>query len=402
MPRPVDHLHLDPLGGIAGDMFIAAVLDAFPEYGDGVETAMRAAGLPADWQFSCIGHTDGQLTGRRIDIAHDGIGPAQPSGNYAAIVEMLAATGLDQTVRRRALHILELLAQAEAAVHGVPLANVHFHEIADWDSICDVVGAAWLIEALGAPTWSIDPLPRGGGTISTAHGVLPAPAPATVKLLTGFAIRDDGIMGERVTPTGAAIVRALAPGPNLPDGPLTLTAEGTGFGHRILPTPDGRPMSNILRLTAFTRPPSDVGPRSAGRVGVITFEIDDQSPEDLALGLDHLRARRDVLDVCQFAGVGKKGRMVIQIQVICADHAVNPITEACLAQTATLGVRWRLEDRRTLPRETLDRAGLRVKRAHRPGGDLTDKAEADDLARKTADYAGRRRARRAAEGDDDG
>lgn len=391
MPSPVHHLHLDPMGGVAGDMFIAAMLDAFPQFKAGVERAMRAAGLPQDWCFSCIQHNDGRLTGRRVHIAQ-GAGPARPTGSYPAIVEMLDAAPLDTPVRAAALDILKHLAEAEAAVHGVPVAEVHFHEVADWDSICDVVGAAWLIEALGQPTWSMDPLPRGGGTIKTAHGLLPVPAPATIELLTGFPMRDDGVLGERVTPTGAAILRALDPAPGLPPTPMTLIGQGTGFGHRTMPE-----MSNILRVMAFADPATP----EHGRVGVLTFEIDDQSPEDLAIGLDRLRDQPNVYDVSQFAGVGKKGRLTIQIQVICADHAVDATTEVCLAQTATLGVRKRLEDRASLTRESSDTRGLWVKHAHRPGGAVTHKAEADHVARAAADYAGRSRARRAAESDDD-
>ncbi|MHA1566481.1 MAG: LarC family nickel insertion protein [Alphaproteobacteria bacterium] len=397
MPTPIHHLHLNPVGGIAGDMFIAAILDAFPQHTDAVIAAMRAAGLPNDWQVTCADHTDGRLTGHRLDIDQPGAGrqsdqsPARHTGNYADICQMLTSAALDPAVRGYALSILKHLAQAESAVHGVPLDQVHFHEIADWDSICDVVGAACLITALGEPTWSVDPLPRGGGTIDTAHGLLPAPAPATAKLLLGFAMFDDGVPGERVTPTGAAILRALKPQPRLPSAPMTLVAEGTGFGHRTLPG-----MSNILRVMAFTATLSE---STNSRVGILSFEIDDQSPEDLALGLDNLRAQPHVYDVSQFAGMGKKGRMVIQIQVICADHAVDALTQACLSQTATLGVRQRFEARQILHREAREVDGLRIKRAHRPGGHMTDKVEADDLARTATDYAGRRATRSTAEND---
>ena len=94
----------------------------------------------------------------------------------------------------------------------MPVDEVHFHELADWDSIADIVGAAWLIEALGALSFSSAPLPQGSGRIATAHGALPVPAPATALLLEGMAVFDDGIPGERVTPTGAAILRHLAVG----------------------------------------------------------------------------------------------------------------------------------------------------------------------------------------------
>ena len=114
-------------------------------------------------------------------------------------------------MRERAIAIFTALAEAEAAVHGVPVDEVHFHEIADWDSVADIVGAAWLIEALAPATWSVGALPVGSGRIRTRHGPLTVPAPAAAHLLAGFAMHDDGVAGERVTPTGAAILRQLRP-----------------------------------------------------------------------------------------------------------------------------------------------------------------------------------------------
>ena len=109
----------------------------------------------------------------------------------------------------QAVAILTLIAGVEAAIHQVPIEDVHFHEIADWDLLLDVVAAGSIAAALPAARWTVSPLPRGGGLVKTQHGLLPVPAPATAALLTGFAWRDDGVGGERVTPTGAAILRHL-------------------------------------------------------------------------------------------------------------------------------------------------------------------------------------------------
>ena len=204
------HIQLDALGGIAGDMFIAAVLDAWPEYSDGTVASIRAAGISADWQVSLSDHKDDVFRGKRFlikeprgtDLPHHHI--------YREIVDRLRQSSLEVSVCNRATAILEMLAEAEAEVHGVAIEDVIFHEVGAWDSIGDVVGAAYLIEAIAPESWSLGPVPIGGGRVTTAHGPMPVPAPAAARLMQGFTMIDDGVMGERVTPTGAAILKYLA------------------------------------------------------------------------------------------------------------------------------------------------------------------------------------------------
>jgi pyridinium-3,5-bisthiocarboxylic acid mononucleotide nickel chelatase len=391
------HIHLDPLGGIAGDMFLAALLDARPELADGTFAAMRMAGLPADWRAELVAHDDGVLTGRRAAIEppdHDHHHEHGP-GTFREIRTRLREASLPAPVGERAVAIFAELARAEARVHGIAVDDVHFHELADWDSIADVVGAAWLIEALGAPSFSTAPLPQGSGRVATAHGMLPVPAPATALLLEGMALIDDGIGGERVTPTGAAILRHLAAGERLPAGPWRLGHSGIGFGTRRLPG-----VSNVLRAL-FYEPAA--GGRSDDRVAVLAFEIDDQSAEELAVGLDMLRAEDGVLDVVQLAAFGKKGRLATQVQVLARPERLERVIERCLAETTTIGLRWRLEARAVLARELValqTAAGeVTVKRVTRPDGETTAKAEIDDLRRAAGGHAARARRRRQVEAD---
>jgi uncharacterized protein (TIGR00299 family) protein len=386
------HIHLDPLGGIAGDMFIAALLDARPDLAAGTFAAMRAAGLPEDWRAEVVAFDDGLLAGHRTVIEppvadhnhhhHPDDGP----GTFRAIRTALQASPLERPVRERAVALFAELAAAEARVHGIAIDDVHFHELADWDSIADIVGAASLIAALGVPSFSCAPLPQGSGRIRTAHGALPVPAPATALLLEGQPLFDDGVPGERVTPTGAAILRHLAVAPRLPAGAWRLTGSGIGFGTRRLPG-----LSNVLRALAYE--PADAATRSDDRVAVIAFEIDDQSAEDLAVGLDRLRAADGVLDVVQLAALGKKGRLATQVQVLARPERLEPVIERCFAETTTIGLRWRLEARAVLARELVAVGEATVKRVTRPGGAHTAKAEIDAVRATHGGHAARARRR---------
>jgi uncharacterized protein (TIGR00299 family) protein len=392
----VAHVHLDPLGGIAGDMFLAALLDAFPEHAEATFAAMHAAGLPHDWRAALVPYGDGVLTGRRVVIegpAGGAPGHHHGPGSFRAIRRRLGEAALPPAVAERATLIFAELAAAEAKVHGIAVDEVHFHELADWDSIADIAGAAWLLEALAPLTFSSAPVPQGSGRVTTAHGALPVPAPATALLLEGLPIFDDGIPGERVTPTGAALLRHLAVRPQLPSGSWRLGGTGIGFGARRLPG-----ISNVLRALAYE--PAARG-RVDDRVALIAFEVDDQSAEELAVGLDALRAQDGVLDVIQLPAFGKKGRLASQIQILARPERLDEVIARCFAETTTIGLRWRIEARAVLAREQIAVAtpegALAVKRVIRPDGPRTAKAEIEALRTAPGGHAGRSRRRQDAE-----
>ena len=391
------HLHLDPVGGIAGDMFIAAMLDAFPALGAGLDAALAKIGLPPGARCALVAHSDGTLVGRRFDLslpadAAPGAGRHPDHVGLAAIRAAIAAMDLDAAVTARAESMFAVLAQAEAGVHGVSVDEVEFHEVGALDSIADIVGAAWIIEALGPATWSVGALPLGAGRVHSAHGLLPVPAPAVVRLLQGFAFFDDGLPGERVTPTGAAILRHLGCAAGIVPRPGRLSAAGMGFGARKLPG-----LANVLRVFAFDMTHAPV----ADEVALLAFEIDDQTAEDLALGLDRLRACDGVLDVVQSPVFGKKGRIAAQVQVLAQPQQLAAIINACFTETTTLGVRHQLLARSVLEREetaiaAADGTAVRVKLARRPDGELSAKAASDDL-RSGGGRSGRENLRRASE-----
>lgn len=384
-------------------MFIAALLNAWPELGPGLVAAVRAAGVPEAVAVTISEHADHALTGTRFVVDESSAGAKEANAHshrhFSEIRGSLCHSLLDAGVKARAIEIFTVLADAEGHVHGVPPEDVSFHEVGALDSIADVVGAAYLLDALGIATWSCEPLPMGSGKVQSAHGELPLPAPAVTRLLEGFPLFNDGRSGERVTPTGAAILRHLAPSFEPQRAPMTLARSGTGFGTRRF---DG--ISNVLRILAFEEPHAAAHGEPAvlqGTVAVLIFEVDDQTPEDLALGLERLRAEPHVLDVTQDPVFGKKGRLVTRVQVLAEAENAQRVAARCLCETSTLGVRWSVVQRMMLSRRTdgvVDESGaVRVKSAIRPDGTVTAKAESDDVARAGGGFARRQRLRRRSE-----
>ncbi len=436
------HIHLDAVGGIAGDMFVAALLDAFPDLRDRVLADAQAV-LPTGYEGQLREARSGVLRGLGFGLAgvatgrghhgddgdghggdhhggegHHGAGFAgadhhsadhhstdHPSndhhsadhhhdhgaGSFPDMVERIRQAGLADGSAEQAVAILTLIARVEAEIHQVPIEAVHFHEIADWDSLLDVVAAGSIAAALPGTQWTVSPLPRGGGLVRTQHGLLPVPAPATAALLTGFAWRDDGVGGERVTPTGAAILRHLVGPDGGGSGPAgRLVATGTGTGTRTLP---GIP--NVLRALVFEAAPLTAPHED---ITILGFEIDDMTGEEVAVAADRLRSVAGVLDLTIGQLQGKKGRVMQSFRLLVQpDHADAAIAR-CFQETSTIGLRVAQEQRVVLPRRlgrtAADGIAIGIKTVERSGGPST-KAESDDLAADSLEA--RRRLKRLAE-----
>jgi uncharacterized protein (TIGR00299 family) protein len=387
------HIHLDAVGGIAGDMFVAALMDAFPDLHERVMADISAV-LPAEAGYPrLVEGMSASIRALRFGIAGEQPGRgAQPHGHhshhhdhhdhghsesssFAAMCARIRAVKLAEAVSERAIAILRLIAEVEAHIHQVSPEEVHFHEISGWDSLADVVAAASIATALKESTWSVSELPRGGGLVHTQHGMLPVPAPAAAALLQGFSLRDDGIAGERVTPTGAAILRHLVDrNRNMPPAGK-LIATGTGAGTRDL-----KGMPNVLRALVF----ETGGETVADTVAVISFEVDDMTGEEIGIAADRLREQKGTIDVSLGLRVGKKSRPLHAFHLIADPAALESAIQAVFHETSTIGLRWRLEQRSILPREmhSVDVEGstVRVKRVRLPDGQTTAKAESDDLA----------------------
>lgn len=367
-------LHLDPVGGISGDMFLAAILDCHPEWAAELPGVLATLGLGNKLRFEHKRHNNGILTGSRVLIEEVRSEAAHhhhhgTHSTFHTIRQLIEASNLPSGVIRRAVEIFHLLAEAEAQVHGTPVEDVTFHEVGALDSIADITLAAYLLEKLGADEWSVHAVPLGSGRVETQHGPLPVPAPATLLLLHGLPVFDDGISGERVTPTGAAILKHLAPDVAGPRRPMRIVTSGTGFGSHAWPN-----LPNILRIVEF----ESLHVAHADLVAVLEFEVDDQTPEDLAVGLDILRHTEGVIDVTSAAVTGKKGRQANAIRILARPDRQPEVIRACFDQTTTLGVRHHRVARSILPRHMVRQEGMGVKLAKRPGG-VTAKAEMDDV-----------------------
>jgi uncharacterized protein (TIGR00299 family) protein len=382
-------------------MFVAAILDTWPELAEGLSTALGSVlasqAMPQGAGFRLVPRSapaHDVIAGARFQVWRDDSQGRvdQQHRSLAEIREWLTGMGLEPPVLKRALHIFRLLAEAEGHVHGVSPERVTFHEVGAWDSVVDIVAAAWLIDQLGPCSWSVASLPLGSGTVKTAHGLLPLPAPATARLMCGFAVHDDGRAGERVTPTGMAILCHLEARSGSAAGPSwELDRTGFGLGTREL---EGIP--NALGAISFQQ--SEASSWDQGEVAVIEFDVDDQSPEDLGIGLDHMRSSDAVLDASHSIAYGKKGRIVFVVRVLAKPDQLEAAIGQCFHETTTIGVRYRLEQRATLEREQLlpqpGEHQVRRKTVRRPGGIQSTKVEADDLIQVEGGWVERERLRR--------
>src|SRR5512138_3302581 len=199
-------LLLEPIGGIAGDMFLAAALDLGVDRG-ALEAALRTLGVTG-WRLEVARRTDSGIAGTHVDVVVEGDEPH--ARGLAEILALVRGSGLSPRARAAAAAVFERIGRAEAKVHGVRIEDVHFHEVGAVDSIVDVCGAAVALDLLGWPRVVSTPPELGRGIVRSSHGPMPVPPPAVIELLAGKPVRLSGPQGEAVTPTGAALLAALA------------------------------------------------------------------------------------------------------------------------------------------------------------------------------------------------
>jgi uncharacterized protein (TIGR00299 family) protein len=341
-----------------------------------VENAVGAVGL-TDYRLRFRRGFVGAIGATKFDVE---IGSAPGERTYQAIDRMLETACLGEGVRNRARAIFLRLAEAEAAVHRMAIADVQFHEVGAVDSIADIVGAAACADYIGAVIWS-SPLPMGRGFVRCRHGVIPLPAPATLNCLKGIRTVDAGIEGELVTPTGAAIVGTLAV--RCVDWPRLMPgAVGWGAGSRALPD---RP--NVLRVVLGELETRAESEETAGHV-VIEANVDDATGELAGHALS-LLLDEGALDAWAVPITMKKGRPGVVLSAIVGPQNEARLTALLIRETTTLGVRRHVAGRTVRPRRMIEvqtRYGaIPVKVSEGPYGPAQVKPEFDYCARLATD-----------------
>lgn len=365
--------YLDCIGGIAGDMTLAALIDAGVSESDLLE-ALRTLPLTG-WQWRTERVEVEGMYARRVYITHE---EDQPHRHLSDVLEIIEQGDLPPAVKQNAAAVFTRLAEAEAAVHGTTPDRVHFHEVGAVDAILDVVGACWGFHALGVERLVCSPLPMGRGFVRAAHGNLPLPAPAVVELLRGVPTYGIPIEGETVTPTGAALAVVLSHQFG-PQPPMRWEAVGYGAGHA------DRPLPNLLRLFVGESVSSERG--TLGRwesIVQIEANIDDATPQQLGYVMERAFGW-GALDVFFTPVQMKKNRPGVLVTVLALPEQADDLIDLLLRETTTLGVRYSFVNRRCLRRDWVDvktdYGTVRIKRAREGNRTLHLAPEYEDVAR---------------------
>jgi uncharacterized protein (TIGR00299 family) protein len=329
---------LDPFSGVAGDMLLGALIQV------GLDPAWLRA-LPNTLGIDHVGVEireviRGEIVCQKVDFDI----PPQPHGRHIDdIRSIVAKSGAPPRVRELADRAFTAIATAEGEIHGLPPEQVHLHEVGAVDAILDVVGAIWGFELIGVERVYCGAIALGDGSVKSAHGILPVPAPATLKLLEGHPVRPgpDGA-GELVTPTGAALVRVLSSGP--PPAEYVPLRSGFGAG-----TKDFRGRANALRVILAEANAND---SAIEELVELVCDIDDMTPEYLAAAGDRVR-ESGALDVTLLPVTMKRGRPGTRVEVLSRVADAPRLEALLLVETTTIGVRQRTVRRRSLAREVV-------------------------------------------------
>jgi uncharacterized protein (TIGR00299 family) protein len=385
-------LYFDCFAGAAGDMILGALLDAGLPF-DALQRALGSLAVDG-YQVSADRVVKGGITAVKFRVhvlaevgagaAASGIAPVPAHEHYHLkhIRGAIDRSALSDTGKARANRMFTRLAEAEAAIHGMPLEKVHLHEVGAIDSIIDIVGAVFALEWFGADRIVVSPMNVGGGMVRSAHGVFPVPAPATLRLLGDAPVYSSGIQAELLTPTGALVLTEYASAFG-PVPAMRIARIGYGAGDRDLPeTP------NVLRVVVGTADEAGVG-MPAVRVTVMACEIDDMNPQIFGALMDRLYAA-GALEVFYQPVQMKKNRPGTLMTVVCRPADRRTLADLVFRETTTIGVRYHEMDRECLDRETVPVTTpwgeVRVKVARRGDDVLNAQPEFDDVARLAAEH----------------
>lgn len=367
--------------GLAGNMLLAALFDlGLPQAA--VDAPLAALGLAGAYAIDLEERRSGGLRG--LHLAVRGLEAEPPHRHWAELKTTIAGAALEAQLKQRVLAVFGLLAEAEAQVHGQPAERVHFHEVGAIDALVDVVGVCAGLAHFGITQLVCASPPAGHGTVQTAHGLLPLPAPAVLELarLKGIPLASsEGFpAGELTTPTGLALMAALADRFGLAPA-LVPQAVGIGLGSRQLDRP------NMLRLVLAADAQGDGPGLPETALPEILLQqqaqIDDATPEDLAFLADELR-RAGALEVFSQPLLMKKGRPGVLVTVLARPEQAEALRRIWWRQGTSLGVREQLQQRWALPRSSRELATplgpVRLKQVELPEGERRSKPEFEDLA----------------------
>jgi len=328
-------LYFDCFLGASGDMILSALFDLGVPLELVQETIERVS--PSDVRISLKRVEKHHLSALSLEISAP---PSDKSLSYKEMREMIEKADLKQKIKDDSLAILQRLASAEAFIHDVDINEVHFHELGGIDTIVDIVGTATAIDFLSVEEIYSSPLPISYGFIEIEHGILPIPAPATMKLLEGVPIRQVSVEGETLTPTGAAIITHYAKGYHLP--PMRLSKIGLGAGQKDFPIP------NILRVLLGEA----VEEFKMEDVVLLETNIDDMAPNLYEFVMDEL-FKSGALDVFLQPIIMKRSRPGVILSVLCKPEDMGRLSELIFRETTTLGIRINRLERMALDREVV-------------------------------------------------
>jgi uncharacterized protein (TIGR00299 family) protein len=314
--------HFDCFSGISGDMTLGALIDAGVD-AEAARAGIDSLGLPVRLNVQKIRKGGFAATFVQVEAPEE-----HKHRHLKHVEEILQRGSLTPRQRELALRIFRRLAEAEAAVHGMPIEKVHFHEVGALDSLADIAGAAIALDLLGVERFTSGPVATGSGMVQCAHGLMPVPAPGTAELLKGVPLRPSNIQAELTTPTGAAILTTVVQ-EWVAQPPLTIERIGLGAGKRDLAE-----QPNVLRLFVGTT----VTPAEQDQVWVLETNLDDLPAEVIGYCYDLLLAA-GALDVYSTPLVMKKNRPGVLLSVLAPEAALPALEEILFRETTTFGIR---------------------------------------------------------------
>ena len=400
-------LYIEPFSGLSGDMFLGALCGLLEAYDD-LEGLPQKLNLP-DGRVEITSvekngivcrhvnvvdlneptnahhdhghkhehphhhhkHDEGHSHSHSHDHPHSHVHGSHEHRHLSEIIDLIDNADITDSARKISKEIFQLIGKAESEVHNIPIEKIHFHEISAVDSIIDIVGCAVLIDRLGSLTTYSEPVCVGHGMVDTQHGLLPIPAPATAKLLQGIPYYKGDEKGERVTPTGAAILKYLNPIFESPTLKIDRSAYGPGKKNFIGP--------NVLRLSLGTIS------QASSAIYSIETNLDDSSSELLGSDFQAQLLEQGAIDFTLTQALMKKGRPGHLLSALASHEDLESVCDFILENTTAIGIRYYPISRKILDRTeeavSTEFGTIRVKTVTTPSGKERRKAEYEDLSR---------------------